>query len=244
MRIDERSPEMSPRGSTPHTLTSFGEALASLHDDTLMMAGLAERGLDNAMACLLQARNDRCNIAIADDEEIDALEKKISQDGVDLLTRFQPVASDLRQVVASIRLSGNVERVGDQAVKIARRTRRLTADPSLIEIQLLQQPWTEARALFADSVRAYAEADVQLARTIRDRDRKLDEMNQLLASELTAAMAAAPDYITDYLNLLFIGRHLERVGDHAKNIAEETIYVHQAEDIRHLNNRFSDTDLT
>lgn len=243
MRIDERSPEKSRMESAPHILSDFNEALNSLRGDALMMASLAERGLRNAMACLLRGERDRCNIAIVDDEEIDALEKKIARDGVDLLTRFQPVASDLRQVVASMRLSGNLERVGDQAVKIARRTRRLTADPPLIEIQLLQQPWTEAIALFADSVRAYASGDVPLARTIRIRDRELDQMNQLLAAELTTAMVAEPDYIADYLNLLFIGRHLERVGDHAKNIAEEATYVHEAEDIRHSNNHFTQTDL-
>lgn len=243
MRLDERSPDR-PRTEVSHILSSFGDALDSLRGDTLMMASLAERGLRNAMACLLHAKHDRCNIAIADDEEIDALEKRITQDGVDLLTRFHPVASDLRQVVSSIRLSGNVERIGDQAVKIARRTRRLKADPPLIEIELLHQPWTAAIALFTDSVRAYASGDVRLARSIRERDRKLDEMNQLLAVELTKAMTTEPDCIADYLNLLFIGRHLERVGDHSKNIAEEAIYVHEAKDIRHANNRFARTDLT
>jgi phosphate transport system protein len=228
--------------SAPHILVSFGDALDSLRSDTLMMASLAERGLRNAMACLLQAESERCNIAIADDEEIDTLEKKIAQDGVEVLTRFHPVASDLRRVVGSIRMSGNVERVGDQAVKIARRTRRLIEDPPLGEIQLLRQVWTQAQPLFSDSVRAYANGDIQLARTIRDRDRKLDEMNQLLAVELTTAMADQPDHIADYLNLLFIGRHLERVGDHAKNIAEEAIYVHEAEDIRHINNHFTQPD--
>lgn len=235
-------PERSLTESVPHTLRDFDEALDSLRSDTLMMASLTERGLRNAMACLLRAERDCCNIAIADDEEIDALEKKIAQDGIDLLTRFQPVASDLRQVVASMRLSGNIERVGDQAVKIARRTRRLTADPPLIEIQLLQQPWDTARSLFADSIRAYANGDVELARSIRGRDRQLDQMNQLLAQELTAAMAAGPEHIPDYLNLLFIGRHLERVGDHAKNISEEAIYIHEAEDVRHPNNHFPQTD--
>jgi phosphate transport system protein len=228
--------------TAPHILHEFEEALASLRADTLMMASLAERGLANAMACLLQTERDRCNFAIADDEEIDALEKKIARDGVDLLTRFQPVALDLRQVVASMRLSGNLERVGDQAVKIARRTRRLAASPPLIEIQLLQQPWSIARTLVADSIRAFAENDLELARSIRTRDRELDSANQKLAEELTRAMAADPDNIPDYVNLLFIGRHLERAGDHAKNISKEAIYVHEADDVRHPGNRFYEAD--
>ncbi len=206
------------------------------------MASLAERTLGNAMAGLLQGQRDRCNIAIADDEEIDALEKKIAQDGVDLLTRFQPVAGDLRYVVASVRLTGNIERVGDQAVEIARRARKLGEGSPLIEIQLIQQPWLTARTLFADSVRAFLEGDLELARSIPERDRKLDEMNQALAEELTTTMAADPDHIADCLNLLFVGRHLERVGDHAKKISEETNYVFEATDVRHPSNRFREAD--
>jgi phosphate transport system protein len=228
--------------TAPHTLRDFDGALDSLRSDIVMMAGLGQRALRNAMSCLLEANRDLCNIAIADDEEIDALEKKIARDGVELLTRFQPVASDLRLVVASVRLSGNIERIGDQAVKIARRTRRLAANPPLIEAQLLRQLWNTAGALFTDSMRAFVDCDLELARSIRQRDRKLDGMNQSLAVELTGAMGGNPDHIPDYINLLFIGRHLERVGDHAKNIAEETIYVCQAEDVRHPTNRFSDAE--
>lgn len=225
--------------TAPHTLREFDEALESIRSDTLMMASLAERGLDNAMRCLLLANRDSCNIAIADDDEVDALEKKIARDGVELLTRFQPVASDLRQVVGAIRLSGNIERVGDQAVEIARRTRRLATNPPLAEIQLLQEPWDLAKAVFGDSIRGFAEADTGRAQAIRRRDRKLDELNRKLARQLTSAMAINPERISDYINLLFIGRHLERVGDHAKNISEETVYIYEASDVRHPTNSFN-----
>lgn len=229
----------------PHIVRDFDQALESLRSDILMMASLAERGLNNAMRCLLGGDRDCCNIAIADDEELDVLDKTIAGQGTELLTRFQPVASDLRQVVASIRLSGNIERVGDQAVKIARRTRRLTASPPLVEIKLLLEPWTIAKALFADSMRAFAEGEMELARSIRQRDRELDELNRQLAQRLTGAMATSPEYMADYMNLLFIGRHLERVGDHAKNIAEDTVYICEATDIRYPANRFDeDADLT
>jgi phosphate transport system protein len=231
--------------SGPHILREFDEALQSLRNDILLMASLAERGLDNAMRCLLRAERDCCNMAIADDEELDILDKTIAAKGTEVLMRFQPVASDLRQVVASIRLSGNIERVGDQAVKIARRTRRLTANPPLVEIELLEEPWTNAKALFADSMRAFAEGEMELARSIRQRDRALDELNREVAQRLTSAMATSPEHIADYINLLFVGRHLERVGDHAKNIAEEAVYLHEADDIRHPENRFNEeADLT
>src|SRR5262249_31798242 len=94
----------------------------------------------------------------------------------------------------------------------------------------------DAIALFRDSVRAYADGNVALARTLHDRDREIDQMNHDIANDLTSKMADQPDRIPDYLNLLFIARHLERVGDHAKNIAEDAVYSTEAEDIRHPNN--------
>src|ERR1043166_6034016 len=104
-----------------HILGTFDEALGSLRNNVLMMAGLAERSLDRAIKGLLQRDDDLCANAIADDEEIDQLEKQIDKDGVDLLLRFQPVASDLRRVISAMKLAPNIERVADQATTIARR---------------------------------------------------------------------------------------------------------------------------
>src|SRR3979411_3021756 len=98
-----------------HILGTFDEALASLRNSVLMMAGLAERSLDCAIKGLLERDDDLCANAIADDEEIDQLEKQVDKDGVDLLLRFQPVASDLRRVVSAMKLSPNIERVAEQA---------------------------------------------------------------------------------------------------------------------------------
>src|SRR6201998_3142337 len=120
-----------------HILGSFDEALASLRNNVLMMAGLAERSLDRAIRGLLQRDDNLCANAIADDEEIDQLEKQIDKDGVDLLMRFQPVASDLRRVISAMKLSPNIERVGDQATNIARRARKLNKHPPLPEIELI-----------------------------------------------------------------------------------------------------------
>src|ERR1700746_119786 len=98
-----------------HILGTFDEALATLRKDVLSMAGLAERSLDRAIKGLLQRDDNLCANAIADDEEIDQLEKQIDKDGVDVLMRFQPLASDLRRVVSAMKLSTNIERVADQA---------------------------------------------------------------------------------------------------------------------------------
>jgi phosphate transport system protein len=222
-----------------HILQDFGAALDSLRGDVLMMASLTDRNLQNAMSCLLDRDAELCAVTIADEEEVDALEKKIDEDGVNILLRFQPVASDLRQVISAMKLGSNLERIADQAVKIAERSCSLAMEPVLDEAASLGPMFIEATTLFRDSVRAYADADVRLARSLRERDREIDEMNRDIANDITASMTRQPDRIPDYLHLLFIARYLERVGDHAKNIGEDAVYAAEAEDIRHIKNVFS-----
>jgi phosphate transport system protein len=212
--------------------------LDSLRADVLMMASLTDRNLQNAMTSLFDRDPQLCAITISDEQEINSLEKTVDQNGIDLLLRYQPVASDLRQVVSAMKLSSNLERIGDQAVKIARRSRNLSMEPELDEAGALGPMFMEATGLFRDSVRAYADGDVALARSLRVRDSEIDQMNLDIADNLTISMAKQPDRIRDYLNLLFIARHLERVGDHAKNIGEEAVYATAAEDIRHAGSSF------
>lgn len=216
-----------------HILGTFDAALNALQNNVLMMASLTERNLHNAMSCLLKRDDDLCNVSIADDEEVDQLEKRIDQDGIDLLRRFQPVASDLRQVVAAMKVSGNLERIADQAVNIARKARKLNHAPALEEIHRLDPMFSEAMSMLHDSLHAYSDGDAELARTIKPRDRAVDAMAKELAEIVTTQMQNSPERITDYLNVIFIARHIERVGDHAKNIAEDAVYVAAAEDIRH-----------
>jgi phosphate transport system protein len=216
-----------------HILGTFDEALASLRNNVLMMAGLAERSLDRAMKGLLERDDDLCAYAIADDEEIDQLEKLIDKDGVDILLRFQPVASDLRRVISAMKLSSNLERIADQATNIARRARKLNQHPPLSEVELIMPMNAQAMTMFKDSVDAYVREDVELGRAIVPRDAKLDELNRVVSRKLIERMAQDPDQLRGYLNLMFISRHLERVGDHATNIAEDAVYAAVAEDIRH-----------
>jgi len=217
-----------------HILGTFDEALASLRNNVLMMAGLTERSLDRAIKGLLQRDDDLCANAIADDEEIDQLEKQIDKDGVDLLLRFQPVASDLRRVVSAMKLSPNIERVADQATNIARRARKLNQHPPLAETEIIAPIHAHAMAMFKDSVDAFVREDVDLARAVVARDDALDRMNKLANRQLIERMARDPEQLRGYLNLIFVSRCLERVGDHATNIAEDAVYAAAAEDIRHL----------
>jgi phosphate transport system protein len=216
-----------------HILGSFDEALASLRNNVLMMAGLAERSLDRAIRGLLQRDENLCTTAIADDEEIDQLEKQIDKDGVDLLMRFQPVASDLRRVISAMKLSPNIERVGDQATNIARRARKLNRHPALSEVELIVPIQACAMGMFKDSIDAFVREDVDLARAVVARDKDVDDMNRAANRRLTERMVHDPDQLRGYLNLIFISRCLERVGDHATNIAEDAVYAAAAEDIRH-----------
>src|ERR1700716_1339387 len=127
-----------------HILGTFDEALASLRDNVLMMASLTERSLDRAYKGLMERDDDLCANAIADDEEIDQLEKQIDKDGVEVLLRFQPVASDLRRVFSGMKLSPNIERVGDQGTNIARRARKLNRHPPLPETELIKPIYAHA----------------------------------------------------------------------------------------------------
>jgi phosphate transport system protein len=216
-----------------HILGTFDEALTSLRNNVLMMAGLAERTLDRAVKGLLQRDDNLCTTAIADDEEIDQLEKQIDKDGVDVLLRFQPVASDLRRVVASMKLSTNIERIADQATNIARRARKLNKHPALPEVEIIVPIQAHAMAMFKDAIDAFAREDVDLGRAVVVRDKDLDHMNKMANRKLTDRMAQDPKQLRGYLNLIFVSRCLERVGDHATNIAEDAVYAAAAEDIRH-----------
>jgi phosphate transport system protein len=216
-----------------HILGTFDEALGRLRNNVLMMSSLTERSLRRAVTGLLQRDDDLCAAAIADDEEIDQLEKQVDQDGVDLLLRFQPVASDLRRVVSAMKLSGNLERMADQAVNIARKARKLNKHPALPEAEFIPPMFEHAMAMFKDSVEAYINEDVDLAMKLKPSDKVLDEMNASASKRLIQRMAEDPEQLRGYLNLMFISRHLERVGDHATNIAEDAVYAAAAEDIRH-----------
>jgi phosphate transport system protein len=223
--------------SGTHILGSFGEALQVLRNDVLMMASLTERGLSHAAKGLFERDDESCNIAIADDEEIDLLEIQVDREGVDILMRYQPVASDLRHVMTAMKSSANIERIADQNVNIARRARKLSGGQIPSVVSHLQPMFTLAHRMFSDAIRAYSDADEALARTLKPRDRELDLLNKAFAEECTLLMESQPSAIREYLNLVFIARFIERIGDHASNIGEDIVFAVAAEEIRHTTGR-------
>jgi phosphate transport system protein len=217
-----------------HILGSFDEALGTLRNNVLMMASLTERNLERAFRGLFERDEELCNLVIADDEEIDTLEMQVDKDGIELLLRFQPVAIDLRSIIAAMKLGANLERIADQATGIARRARRLNQHPLLTESGLIERMTNDATGMLKDSLRAFTDGDLELAATIKPRDRQLDQTNAEINQQLTELAQKQPQNIQGYLDLIFIARNIERIGDHATNIAEDAIYVKAAQDVRHV----------
>lgn len=217
-----------------HVLSDFDTALRQLRADVETMSRLTERALTQARRGLFERNDDACNSVIAEDEAIDQLEKQVDKDGVAILTRFQPVAGDLRQVISAMKVSSNLERIADQAVNIARKARKLNQQPALSESSWLEPMFTHAMSMFKDSLQAYATGNVELATALKSRDKRLDQFDAEIAAKLTDTMAQNSARIADYLSLMFLSRHLERVGDHTTNIAEDAVYAAAAEDIRHI----------
>jgi phosphate transport system protein len=216
-----------------HISSSFDAALYGLKNDVLMMSSLTDRIFQTAFEALLRRDSELCDHAIAEDEEIDILEKQVDQDGVALLLRFHPVASDMREVISAMKVSTNLERIADESVTIARRAKRLNNRPSVRELALLEPAYGLAVSVFRDSIRAFAEGDFELARTLKLKDRGLDALTSGLGEKLVVRAAADSELVSSYLDLIFIARALERIGDHATNIAEDSFWRDQGADIRH-----------
>jgi phosphate transport system protein len=217
-----------------HISSNFDAALYGLRNDVLMMSGLTDRMFQMAFEALLARNTELCDHVLAEDDEIDTLEKQVDQDGVSLLIRFHPVASDMRQVISAMKVSTSLERVGDLSVTIARRAKRLNGRPLVPEVALLEPAYQIAVAIFRDAVRAFAESDSELARTLKLRDKELDVLTTDLGEKLVARATAEPEFLSSYLDLIFVARALERIGDHATNIAEDAVWRDEAADIRHL----------
>jgi phosphate transport system protein len=216
-----------------HISSSFDAALYGLKNDVLMMSSLTDRMLQAAVEGLLKRDSDLCRQVIADDDEIDFLEKKVDLVGINLLVRFQPVASDMREVISAMKISTSLERIADESVTIARRAKRLNLRPAIREVALLEPPYQLALLIFRDSIRAFADGDCENARTLKLKDRELDALTDGVIDRLSARVTQDPEFAPGYLDLMFIARAFERVGDNAANIAEDSFWRDQAEDIRH-----------
>jgi phosphate transport system protein len=216
-----------------HIRSSFDAALYGLKNDVLMMSSLTDRIFQLAFDALLKRDNELCDYVFAEDEEIDILEKQVDKEGVNLLIRFHPVASDMREVVSAMKVSGNLERIADQSVTIARRAKHLNNRPAVRELALLEPPYRLAVTIFRDSMRAFADSDSELGRTLKLNDCELDSLTAVFSAKLVLRATLDPDLVPGYVDLIFVARALERIGDHATNISEDSFWRDQATDLRH-----------
>jgi phosphate transport system protein len=216
-----------------HILTNFDTALNQLRHDLFRMASLTTQNLNYAMRGLVERDEDLCNQVIADDDEVDQLEKSIDADGINILTRYTPLAHDLRRVVSTMKASSNLERISDQAVNIARRSKRILQSLDMPETRMLQPIHGQAMNLLHDAICAFRDENVELATSLKPRDKVLDQQQNEFIIRLTKRMEEDTTRLKDYIDLIFIARFLERAGDHAVNIGEDAVYAGAAKDIRH-----------
>jgi phosphate transport system protein len=216
-----------------HISSSFDAALYGLKNDVLMMSSLTDRIFQTAFEALLKRDTELCGHVIAEDEEIDNLEKQVDQDGVNLLIRFHPVAFDMREVVSAMKVSSHLERIADKSVSIARRAKHMNSRPSVRELALLEPAYRLALTIFHDSVRAFADGDYELALTLKLKDRQLDALTNDVNAKLAQRAALDSELLASYVDLIFVAHALERIGDHATNIADDCFWRDQAADIRH-----------
>jgi phosphate transport system protein len=213
----------------------FEEELNALKTAVLTMAGLVERSLEEANRALVGRDSELANAVIAMDDKIDAYEITIDHLATEFIVRHQPAATDLRFVVAAIKLGPELERIGDHAVNIARRVLDLNQQPLLKPLYDLPRMVNLAQAMVSDAIGAYVARNPQAAREIIRRDDEVDHLYIHLFRELLTFMLEDPRTITQAINLIFVARFAERIADQATNIAEEVVYLVEGTPIRHQN---------
>ncbi len=211
----------------------FDQELSELKEALLRMSALAEQSVAQSLKALVQRDSALAKQVDTDDEQLDRLEMEIDDRAIKLLALRQPTAKDLRFITMTMKISSELERIGDQAVNIAHRAEELNREPLLKPLIDIPRMAEIARGMIHDSLDAFVYAKPEQARQVIARDDEVDKINRQLHRELTSFMVEDPATITRCLNLMSVAHNLERIGDHATNIAEEIVYLYEARDIRH-----------
>jgi phosphate transport system protein len=213
-------------------MTHYNEEMSRLKESLLAMASHAESALTRAMRALVERDDQLAQSVLDDDNIIDQFEVEIDDIAIHLLAKA-PVATDLRLTTAAMKISQNLERVGDSAVTIARRAIDLCSEPQLKPYVDLPRMATMTLEMLRDAISAFINREPERARAVVPRDLEVDNLNRQLHRELSSFMIERPSNISRCLNLMVISKCLERIADHATNIAEEVVYLYEAIDIRH-----------
>lgn len=210
----------------------FESGLEALRQKLLLMASRAEAAVNESVQALMQRNYDLAVQVREDDDLIDQFEIEIDEMAIQLLTKA-PLAINLRLVMVAMKVSQNLERIGDEATKIAKRARDLSQEPP-VKIHLdLPHMATLALGMVKDALDSFVQRDSAAARNIIPRDREVDALNKQIHQQLAQHMVENPDAIARCLHWIVAAKSLERIADHAKNIAEEVVYLCEAQDIRH-----------
>ena len=201
------------------------------------MAACARQNLERAIQALLSRNVELANAVIADDDEVDELERKIDQLGMDILVRFHPMATDLRTVISSMKISMNLERISDHATSIAKRGKKISNSSELQDSILIEPLYTLADNLLRDAISAYSDHNAELGAGLHLRDKELDQLHREVTATLGLRIEQEIGRSQEYLHLILIVRSLERVGDLATNIGEDSVFLDVARDLRHEKNR-------
>jgi phosphate transport system protein len=211
----------------------FSEQLEGLRRNLILMGGEVERQIQHAIEALTEVDEKKAAGVIAADAEIDRMEMVVEEQAVYLLALQQPVAVDLRFLVAALKINNDLERIGDHAVNIAEGAERLAGQKPFkpfIDIRYMAEV---AMSMLKQSLDAFVNRDASLAKQVIRKDDILDDKNVSIIRELLTYMAEYPNLITYCLELISVSKNLERVGDLASNICEDTIYMAEARWVKH-----------
>jgi phosphate transport system protein len=219
-----------------HLSSQFDEDLNSLCAKLLQMGGVVEQQIDIAMRAFSEMNLDLCNQVIEREKTVNSLEVEIDSTCVELIARRQPTARDLRLVMAISKAITNLERAGDEAERVAKRTRRIINEAGNFNINAAEIKLSGQMAmdLLRQSLDCFARLDAVAAVKVVQDDKQIDEEFRGFVRKLITYMAEDPKMISTGLDLLFIAKAIERIGDHAKNIAEFVIYIVKGADVRHV----------
>ncbi len=213
-------------------MTHFENEMTNLKERLLLMASLASAAVTRAIKALVDRDDDLARAVIEGDTAIDRLEMEIDEIAIALLSKA-PLASDLRLITVAMKASRDLERVADEATSIARRAIDLGQEPQLKPYIDIPRMTTMAMEMLKDALDAFVSRNPEKARAVIPRDKEVDALNKQLHRELASYMVEKPNTITRCLSLMVISKRLERIADHAKNVAEEVVFLYEGRDIRH-----------
>jgi phosphate transport system protein len=211
----------------------FEAELQGLRNQLLTMGGLVEDRVHRAVHALIHRREEDARRIIAADNEINDLQMDVDNRCLRLLATQTPLAVDLRLITSAMKINADLERIGDQAVNIAESVLVLIPQPPLKPLIDIPRMATIAEGMIRDALDAFVKKDAELARDVLRRDDEVDELKDQVFRELLTYMMADPGTIQRALSLILISRNLERIADHATNIAEDVIFIAEAKDVRH-----------